>query len=123
MRFEHLPREPNASRPLIYMWEIRDGNGALLGRYIGKARGGADRPLKHYKRNVANILSGKPYRKGNPDGYRRIHLALAEAERQAYRITLQFLCNVAPHENINQVERSLIRLHNSSGGEAWQLND
>ena len=97
------------------MWEIRDEDGALIGRYVGKAKAGANRPLKHYKRNVANILLGKPYRKGKPHGYRRIHQALAEAERKNYRVTLQFLRNVKADEDINQVEQECIRTQNSRG--------
>ena len=99
MRFTLLPHALNPNSPLIYMWEIRDAKGALLGKYVGKARAGASRPLKHYKRNVTNILLNKPYRKGNPIGYRRIHRALADAERKGLEVTLQFLCNVAPSED------------------------
>jgi hypothetical protein len=104
------------------MWEIRGSGGALLGRYVGKAKSGAKRPRTHYARNVANILSGKPYRKGNPNGYRRIRQALAEAQRQGHSITLQFLCNVMPGESINIVEQRLTREHNCLGQEPWQLN-
>ena len=107
---------------LIYMWEIYKTDGLLVGRYVGKAKAGAHRPRTHYARNVANILADKPYRKSNPTGFRRIHYALAQAERTGLQITLQFLCNVAPHENINEVEQMHIRLHDCSGSEAWQLN-
>jgi hypothetical protein len=107
---------------LIYMWEIRDQSGTLLGRYVGKAKEGAKRPLTHYKRNVKNILAGKPYRKSNPEGYRRIHVALAEAHGHGHRITLSFLCNVQATENINEAERQWIVKQNSQGTEAWQLN-
>ena len=122
MQFRLVPHELNESLPLIYMWEIREPDGRLVGRYIGKAKAGARRPLKHYKRNVANILANKPYRSGNPSGYRRIHHALAEAERVGLQVTLQFVCNVAPHENINEVEQKCIRMQNCLGSEAWQLN-
>lgn len=108
--------------PLIYMWEIHEPNGLLIGRYIGKAKAGAKRPREHYKRNVANILLNKSYRKGNPTGYRRIHQALAEAERNGHQITLQFLCNIESHENINDVEQKYIRTYNCIGREPWQLN-
>ena len=122
MQFRHVDHKLDESSPLIYMWEIHAADGSLFGRYVGKAKAGAHRPRTHYKRNVANILADKPYRKGNPVGYRRVHHALAEAERTGLQITLQFLCNVAPHENINDVEQLQIRLHNCAGGEAWQLN-
>lgn len=111
------------SRPLIYMWEIWANDGTLLGCYVGKASRGSSRPLSHYKRNVMNILDGKPYRKGKPDGYRRVHRILAEATRSGYRVRLSLLKNVELHESINQVERILIKEHNSAGGEPWQLND
>ncbi len=122
MRFRVLHHEINERRPLIYMWEIRSIEGVLLGRYIGKAKEGSGRPLKHYKQNVANILQGKPYRRGNPTGYRRIHLALAKAEREGLEITLRFLCNVGAEEDINAVEQDHIKLHKSCGDEKWQLN-
>jgi hypothetical protein len=111
------------SRPLIYMWEIWAENGTLLGRYVGKASRGSRRPLSHYKRNVMNILDGRPYRKGKPDGYRRVHRMLAEAMSSGHRVRLSLLRNVEPHESINQVERILIKENNSSGSEPWQLND
>ena len=122
MRFQLLPHELSEELPLIYMWEIHETDGTLVGRYVGKAKAGAKRPLKHYKRNVANILLRKPYRKGNPTGYRRIHQALAEAERKGLQVTLQFLCNIQLHESINELEQKYIRIHNSAGSEEWQLN-
>lgn len=123
MLFLELPSTYRLDLPLIYMWEIHDGDGALLGRYVGKAKNGAKRPRTHYSRNVANILLGERYRKGNPDGYRRIHHALAEAQRQGHSITLQYLCNVMPGENINIIEQRKILEHDSHGPEPWQLND
>lgn len=122
VQFRLVAHVLNESLPLIYMWEIHEACGSLVGRYVGKAKAGARRPLKHYKRNVANILSNKPYRRSNPSGYRRVHQALAEAERTGRKVTLQFLCNVAANENINEVEQRYIRLHGCSGGENWQLN-
>lgn len=122
MRYVELPHRLRVDLPLIYMWEIRASDGSLLGRYVGKAKGGVKRPRTHYSRNVASILAGKPYRKSNPNGYRRVHLALAEAERQGLCITLQFLCNVLPGENIDEVEQRYIREYRSQGEETWQLN-
>jgi hypothetical protein len=122
MRFELVPHQLNEDLPLIYMWEIHSTSGELMGRYVGKAKSGANRPLKHYRRNVSNILQGKPYRKHNPSGFRRIHHALASAQAQGYEITLQFLCNVSPNENINEVEQKYIQSMKCSGEEAWQLN-
>lgn len=122
MNFVKLPADVVDTAPLIYMWEIRDGAGRLMGRYVGKAKDGANRPLKHYKRNVANILVGKPYRKSKPNGFRRIHRALAEAEAKGFQITLRFLCNIGEDEDINEVEQRHIREQNSQGAEPWQLN-
>nr|WP_314899108.1 hypothetical protein [uncultured Deefgea sp.] len=122
MRFEILPHQINEKSSLIYMWEIRSNSGELLGRYIGKAKAGAKRPRTHYYRNVVNILAGKAYRKGNPDGYRRIHIALADAHRAGNNISLVFLCNVQPDENINEAEQRCIKEWGSRGCETWQLN-
>jgi hypothetical protein len=122
VRFRVLPHTLNEALPLIYMWEIHEPGGVLVGRYVGKAKAGAKRPRSHYKRNVANILLSKPYRKGKPSGYRRIHQALAEAERKGLQISLQFLCNIEPHENINEIEQKYIRAYSCAGSEAWQLN-
>lgn len=122
MNFAKLAADIVETAPLIYMWEIRDGAGILVGRYVGKAKAGANRPLKDYRRNVANILLGKPYRKSKPTGYRRVHRALAEAESKGFQVTLRFLCNVGRDEDINEVEQRLIREQNSRGPEPWQLN-
>jgi len=116
------PHDINESLPLIYMWEIRDRDGQLRGRYVGKAKAGAGRPLMHYKRNVRNILLNRPYRKGKPDGYRRVHVALAEAQRDGMEVTLHFLCNVSADDDINEVERRLIRERDCVGPAPWQLN-
>ena len=122
MNFDPPHQTVEFDQSLIYMWEIRDQNGTLLGRYVGKSKAGARRPLTHYKRNVQNILAGKPYRKGKPEGYRRVHLALAEAHKNGHRVTLSFLCNVQATENINEAERQWIAKQNSQGTETWQLN-
>lgn len=122
MKFEILPHQLNENESLIYMWEIHSNAGELLGRYIGKAKAGAKRPRTHYYRNVMNILAGKAYRKGNPEGYRKIHKALADAHLSGNTITLTFLCNVPAEENINEVEQRYIKAYGSQGCEPWQLN-
>jgi hypothetical protein len=122
MHYDFRSDEVDERGPLIYMWEIRDPHGKLVGRYVGKAKAGANRPRTHYARNVANVLAHKPYRKSNPNGYRRIHLALALAQTSQSAITLTFLCNPKPGENINDAERRCIKEQNSHGTEAWQLN-
>jgi hypothetical protein len=113
-----------ADQSLIYMWEIvSPADGKLLGRYIGKSSKGTSRPLTHYSRNVANLLAEKPYRKDNPDGFRRIHHALANAVRDGSVVRLVYLSNIDKGEDINQKERYFIASLCSSGGESWQLND
>ena len=122
MRFEVRTNNVDEQQPLIYMWEMRSRSGELIGRYVGKAKAGGKRPRKHYSRNVARILASKPYRKGNQDGFRRVHRALAEAHRLGHSVVLSFLCNVKPGESINDAEQRCIKEHNSQGTEAWQLN-
>ena len=122
MRFDVRAYSVDETRPLIYMWEIHDRGGRLLGRYVGKAKAGAKRPRTHYARNVANILAAKHYRKSNPNGFRKIHHVLAEAQRLGHSITLTFLCNVPSNEDINEVERRCIAQQKCQGSESWQLN-
>ncbi|MEK6290628.1 MAG: hypothetical protein V4793_04410 [Paraburkholderia tropica] len=98
------------AKPLLYQWEIHDSRtGELLAVYIGKAARGSRRPLRHYERNVRRLIAGMAYRKGNPDGFRRVHRALAEAVSAGNRITLTLLRNVGPDEDINEAERRAIR--------------
>jgi hypothetical protein len=114
----------DTEKSLIYMWEIKEvSDGSVIGRYVGKSSKGASRPLTHYARNVANLLAGKPYRKDNPNGFRRVHHALANAARQSSLVELHFLTNVSDHEDINEIERRYIRQHDSAGEKDWQLND
>jgi hypothetical protein len=119
-----MPDGLDVNASLIYMWEIRTQDGsALLGRYVGKSSKGDRRPRIDYSRNVSNLLAGKPYRKDNHDGFRRIHEALAGAVKRGDAITLFFLSNIGPNEDINVIERKYISEMNSSGLESWQLND
>lgn len=103
------------------MWEIRGPSGRLLGRYVGKAANGSERPRKRYARNVMNLLRGKPYHINGKD-YRLIHYALKDAHINAYSIELHFLCNVQKHENIDAVEEYWIKRKKSRGDKPWQLN-
>ncbi|BDA85473.1 hypothetical protein Sa4125_30150 [Aureimonas sp. SA4125] len=75
--------------PGIYEWVI-EGIGSYVGRYT---RG--TRPTKEYSRNVGNLLSGRGYRAGNAAGFRRIHVALADAVRARRGIELHILENPA----------------------------
>ena len=76
------------SRPLIYVWYIGEH------RYVGKSKRGADRPRKHYRLNVERYLAGLSYRKGKPDGWRRVHCAMFEAVEKGWPMTLRLVTNV-----------------------------
>jgi hypothetical protein len=106
MRYTLPPPGVDPKQPLIYMWEIADASGQVIGRYIGKANGGEKRPRQHYARNVEKLLGGKPYKNGKD--YRRVHYALAQAVVQGHAISLQYLCNVPEDLNIFEVETRYI---------------
>jgi hypothetical protein len=89
------------ARPGIYEWQI-DGVGTYIGKYKHISR-----PTRAYAMNVARLLAGRPYRKGKPDQFRRIHRALAEAVRCRRHVILTILENSTPLE-INRRERELI---------------
>jgi hypothetical protein len=93
------------AKPLIYLWEVFDHQGKLLYCYVGKAKNGASRPLKHYARNVRNLLLCRPYRKGKQEKFRHVHRQLARAMQSQHRIVLTLIRNVMPNEDINAVER------------------
>ncbi|HKR42537.1 MAG TPA: hypothetical protein VJU59_23180 [Paraburkholderia sp.] len=97
------------TRRLLYLWEIHDAStGVLLASYVGKAENGIARRRREYSSNVSRLLGGLPYRKGNPDGFRSIHRALADAVRLNHRITLRLLRNVPREEDIYKAEREMI---------------
>ncbi len=110
MKFEYNSNDINETDPLIYLWSLSFGDRTR--KYVGKAIRGSKRPLTQYSRNVKNLLSGKPYRKGNPNGFRLVHRAMADCVRDEGKITLRLLENVDP-DQINVRERELIQLHNS----------
>ncbi|HHX8547069.1 TPA: hypothetical protein ACVO3J_004590, partial [Vibrio alginolyticus] len=122
MEFDVISQGVDSEQALIYMWEIYDNNDVLVGRYVGKAKNGARRPLKHYKRNVERLLKGRPYRKSNPDGYRVVHKVLAEAVDKEQIIKLYFLTNIDDGDDINQVEQAMISKYDCKGSKSWQLN-
>lgn len=108
MKVRLLSGDVDPTEALIYLWEITDWQtGKVVYCYVGKAKEGAGRPLSDYKRNVRNLLAERPYRKGKPSSFRKVHQKLAEAVRLGHGITLTFLRNVSPRENINDVERQL----------------
>jgi hypothetical protein len=112
LQFEVVLASINLCAPLIYMWEVRDAAGGIIYRYIGKSDRGAYRPLRVYPRTVRNLLSGKPYRKSNPKGYRKVHWQLASAAYSGNRVRLRFLCNVPSGMNSFSLERHLQKKYN-----------
>lgn len=109
LNFTYDANGMDESARLLYLWEIHDSiTGMLIARYLGKAENGIKRRREEYRGNVGRLLAGRPYRKGNPDGFRAIHRALAEAVRQNHRITLRLLRNVPGDENIFAAERAMI---------------
>lgn len=107
--FEFHHNGVDQAKPLIYAWEIRDLADSLRYRYVGQSELGAERPLKRYARNVANLLTGRPYSRAKPDGFRVVHRRLAEAVKLRWPITLLLIRNVGPDENIFDVEAQYIR--------------
>lgn len=105
MHFSEVCGGVDLSRPLIYLWEILSVDGEVTCRYVGKASRGAQRPRTQYRRNVNNLLRGRPYRKGKPLEFRAIHRRMAQAVRAGESLRLSFLCNVGPDEEINALER------------------
>lgn len=103
--FELADNGIDPTRPLIYLWQIFDGADEPIYAYVGKANDGARRPLTHYRRNVTNLLDGRPYRRSKPDGFRLVHRRLADAVRANQRIVLTYLANVGSDEDIFERER------------------
>lgn len=68
----------------IYLWQVGDES------YVGKASR-LSRRLHQYLRNVDRIETGRPYRRANPDGFRRIHRALHAAKAGNARVMLTIL--------------------------------
>lgn len=112
MQFDFLRTYVDPTARLIYLWEIKDSTGRVLYRYVGKSDVGAKRPLRHYSRNVRNLMNGRPYRRGNPDGFRKVHHELAKAILLGYKVTLSFLCNVPDGADIYAVEKTMQRKFN-----------
>ena len=112
MEFNFVRGTVNLTARLIYLWEIKDLLGLVTFRYVGKSDVGAKRPLRHYPRNVRNLIGGKPYRRGNPDGFRTVHRELANATLLGHKITLTLLCNVTEGADIYEVEKTMQRQFN-----------
>lgn len=120
MHYIVLDSGVDVTSPLIYMWEIHDLQGKLVGRYIGKANGGDKRPTQHYPRNVSKLRAGKPYKKGK--NYRRVHYGLSDAVRAGHRISLTYLCNVSKDHDIFKVESHYIKKYGCDADDGIGLN-
>ena len=86
----------------IYEWRIKG-----VGVYVGKSTRLAGRK-REYPNNVRKLISGLPYRKGNPDGFRPAHRELARAYKCGTAVTFSVLETCAP-KLLNERERFWIR--------------
>ena len=82
------PAGVDLDKPGIYCWVI-DGVESYIGRYSDK-----ERPTRHYGRIIERYRNGGDYRKSNPNGFRRVHIALSDAEKNGAKIELHILENV-----------------------------
>ena len=105
LAFREVDSDVDPSRPLIYLWEIRDSRGQLITCYVGKSSGGAARPRKTYANNIRRLRAGLGWHGGSMDGYRVIHWAMSDAMDKRHEVTLRLICNVSSDEDINVVER------------------
>lgn len=106
--------EIDIKAPLIYLWKISNAAGKVVGWYVGKAEGGAKRPTQDYVNNVNKLLKKEAYHIQGRD-YRRVHNAMADAVRDGHLISLRYLCNVSPDEDIYAVEQHYIREYGALG--------
>lgn len=120
MHYSVLDSGVDITAPLIYMWEIHDLQGKLVGRYIGKANGGDKRPTQHYLRNVSKLRAGRPYKNGK--NYRRVHYGLSDAVKAGHRISLTYLCNVSKDHDIFKVESRYIKEYGCDADDGIGLN-
>jgi hypothetical protein len=90
------------SKPGIYCWLI-DGVESYIGKYSDITR-----PTQHYGRIVKRKFAGGAYRKSNPNGFRRVHIALCCAVQEKREIELRILENVEP-ARLQERETELIR--------------
>jgi hypothetical protein len=97
-----VAKDVDLSKPGIYCWVI-DGVESYIGKYSDKKR-----PTQHYGRIVARKLARKTYRPSNPNGFRRVHVALCRAVQDERKIELRILENVEP-ARLQQRETELIR--------------
>lgn len=103
--FVEAPSGVDPSRALVYLWEVLDESGKVVGRYVGKAKNGAQRPRMDYRKNVNNIIAGRPYRLNKPDAFRAIHRQMADAILAGQALRLTLLCNIPAGDSIDAVEQ------------------
>ena len=113
-RFDRDENGVDPSLPLLYFWEIRNVNGEIVGRYVGKAAD-SRRPWARYPRRVENLLRGDTYG-------RAIHYALAASVSQGHRAKVTLLCNVPSEVDIDAWEKHAIAVLDCYGVRADQLN-
>jgi hypothetical protein len=98
------PNGVSETAPLVYMFDVTfDGQ---THRYVGKSVNGSRRPRKDYAAVVSRLMNGAPYRKGNPDGFRRVHRVMAEALRAGGFIHLTLVENCT-EDRLNRREREI----------------
>lgn len=129
-----LPRvapKVNTKRPFIYLFQIKSPEREY--RYVGKASNPA-RFRTEYQTNVKKILAKEPRcdsvtRNGTPQtksnmSYRRVHLLLAIALEEGWKITHTAIENV-PKANLNGREKELTQELNCdlNGQSQWLIRD
>jgi hypothetical protein len=94
--------------PGIYAWDI-EGVGVYVGKFTR-----ANRPLGEYDKNTSRLLRGIAYRPAKPDGFRRVHRALAGAVQQGRSVQLSIVENCQKHV-LDERERIWISQVSSGG--------
>lgn len=87
---------PNAAG--VYAWEITN-----VGTYVGKSVN-LRRRLREYPNNLRKLILGLPYRRGNIDGYRRVHREMVGAVQQGQQPVCRIVELCLPAE-LNERER------------------
>lgn len=109
-----IPPGINLAEPGIYEWRL-DG----IGIYVGKSCR-LPRRIQEYPNNVRKLISGAPYRRNQPTGYRIVHHQLKQAYDSKIGVIVTVLENCARSE-LNERERYWIELRKSeaeTGGPA-----
>ncbi|HEY0489845.1 MAG TPA: hypothetical protein VGD30_10065 [Telluria sp.] len=98
---------------LLYLWEIRNAAGVLLGKYLGKATGHY-RPLKRYGKRVQKVMLGA--------GGRRVHYSLVDAALVGHQVKVTLLCNAPTKDALRAWEYHSIAALDCFGDRPEQLN-